>query len=362
MFEHKTYDALLSEALSYAPAGVDTRQGSIYRDALTGPLLALAAFYADLDNVIALTRIDTAPGEYLDDKGEEYAVERQPAVCATYKAVIEGTQPEDGAEFTINDIEFDLFYDDNGDPYFECVEPGEVGNGLVSGMEAVPLATIEGLIAATVGDPIVAGVEEQEDDVYRERIQERISGPAENGNKQHYKTWCEEVDGVGYAKIIPLWEGPNTVKGIIYGEDGTPASQTVIDRVQNYVDPDADGDGRGDGLGEGVAEIGAHFTAFAPSTLPMTVSATVQLADGYTLEDVQSALEDDIAEYLKDLVIESNGATSPIVRYNAIGSIILDADGVLDYTDLLLNGATSNIQPDEDEVVMLDTLSLTEAE
>ena len=325
MFEDKTYESLLAEALSYAPAGIDTRQGSIYRDALTGPILALAQFYADLDNLISLTRIDTAAEEYLDDKGVEYAVERQAAVCATYAAVIEGTPPNEGEEFIIGDLFFDIFYDDDG-------------------------------------DPIIAGANAQSDDDYRERIQESISGPAENGNKQHYKTWCESVEGVGHAKIVPLWNGPNTVKGIIYAEDGTPASATIIARVQNYIDPDDDNDGEGDGLGEGVAEIGAHFTAVAPSTLNLTVAATLTLASGYTIEMVQDDLEEAIENYLKNAVIENDDdVTEPIIRYNAIGAIFLDSEGVIDYSNLTLNGGTGNIQPDDDEVVVLNSLTITSA-
>ncbi len=362
MFEDKTYEALLAEAIAYAPANVDTRQGSIYRDALTGPLLALAQFYVDLENLVSLTRIDTAPGEYLDDKGEEYAVERQAATCASYEAVIEGTPPNDGDEFIIGEQFFDLFYDDDGNPYFECVEPGEVGNGVQEGEPAVPVASIEGLISATVGAPIIAGAEAQNDDDYRERIQERISGPAENGNKQHYKTWCESVQGVGHAKIVSLWNGPNTVKGIIYGEDGQPASDAVIARVQEYIDPDKDGDGQGDGLGDGVAEIGAHFTAVKPTVLSLTVSASIRLASGYTLDTVRETLETAIAEYLKEAVIENDDdIAEPIIRYNTIGSIIIDSEGVLDYANLLLNGATANIQPGTDEVVILDTLDVSEA-
>ena len=360
MFEDKTYEALLTDALAHAPANVDTRQGSIYRDALTGPLLALAQFYVDLDNLISLTRIDTAPGDYLDDKGEEFAVDRQAATCATYAAVIQGTPPNDGDEFIIGEQFFDLYYDDDGNPYFECVEPGEVGNGIQPGEEAIPVSSIDGLISASVGAPIDAGAEEQSDEDYRDRIRERITGPAENGNKQHYKTWCESVQGVGHAKIIPLWNGPNTVKGLIYGEDGRPASDTVIARVQNYIDPDDDNDGEGDGLGEGVAEIGAHFTAVKPTTLPLTVSATVQLASGYTIESVQDAIEEAITEYLKEAVIENDDDISePIIRYNAIGSLFMDAEGVLDYSNLLLNGATANIQPDTDEVVNLYALNLS---
>lgn len=361
MFEDKTYESLLAEAISLAPAGVDTRQGSIYRDALTGPLLALAEFYVELDNLVSLTRVDTAVDEYLDDKGEEYAVERLVATCATYHAIIEGALPEDGAEFIIGDQFFDLFYDEeDGTPYFEAVEPGEDGNGIQEGDEATPVASISGLISAKVGTPIIAGASAQSDDDYRERIQERISGPAENGNKQHFKTWCESVNGVGHAKIIPLWNGPNTVKGIIYDSDGLPASQTVINRVQDYIDPDTNGDGEGDGLGEGVAEIGCHFTAVSPTAFPLDVSATITLADGYDLETATEAVRDAIMEYLKDMAVENSTSTaSPIIRYNAIGSLIIDAEGVLDYSNLLLNGDTANVQPAMDEVCTMGELTLT---
>ena len=362
MFEDKTYENLLADALASAPAGVDTRQGSIYRDALTGPLLALAQMYVDLENLASLTRVTTAVDEYLDDKGEEYGVERQAATLARYEAIIEGAVPNEGEQFIIDDMYFDIFFYEDGTPYFECEEIGSVGNNVLAGTEAVPIGNIEGLVSATCGQLLEAAADTQSDDDYRDRIQERISGPAENGNKQHYKTWCESVFGVGHAKIIPLWNGPNTVKGLIYGEDGLPASSTVIARVQEYIDPDTDGDGEGDGLGEGVAEIGAHFTAVAPEVLPLTVSATVSLSSGYDISNVREALQESIAEYLKEAVIENDdNIAPPIIRYNAIGSIIIDTDGILDYSNLLLNGGTANIQPGTDEVCVLETLNITAA-
>ena len=360
MFENKTFENLLAQSIALAPDGVDTRQGSVYRDALTGPLLALADFYVELDNLIDLTRVDSAVDEYLDDRGEEFAVERQDPTPARYAANITGTEPEDGAEFIIGDQYFDLFYDDDGTPYFECEEVGTIGNGLIEGTEALPTTTIDGLEAASVGALIEIGTEPEDDEDYRDRIQERISGPAENGNKQHFKTWCESVNGVGHAKIIPLWNGPNTVKGIIYDDDGLPANALVIAKVQEYVDPDLDGDGEGDGLGEGAAEIGCHFTAVAPDSLSVSVSATVTLASGYDIEDATESVRAAITEYLKQVAIESSSSTtSPIIRYNAIGGLIIDAEGVLDYSNLLVNGDTANIQPDTDEVCVLGTISLT---
>lgn len=362
MFEDKTYENLLANALASAPAGVDTRQGSIYRDALTGPLLALAQMYVDLENLASLTRVDTAPGEYLDDRGEEYGVERQPATLARYAAIIVGTMPSEGEQFIIDDMFFDIFFYEDGTPYFECEEIGSVGNNVLEGTEAIAVSNIEGLESATVGALLEPAADAQSDDDYRKRIQERISGPAENGNKQHYKTWCESVPGVGHAKIVPLWKGPNTVKGIIYGEDGLPATDTIIQRVQEYIDPDLDGDGEGDGLGEGVAEIGAHFTAVAPDKIALNVSAKIMLASGYDIGTVQDALFDGISEYLRDSEIENDDSkVPPVIRYNAICGVIIHTDGVLDYSDVLLNGSIANIEPGMDEVVVLESLSIEAA-
>lgn len=362
MYEDKTYENLLANALASAPSNVDTRQGSIYRDALTGPLLALAQFYTDLNNLISLIRVDTAVGEYLDFKGEEYGIERQEATLARYAANIVGAVPNEGEQFIIDEMYFDLFYYDDGTPYFECEEIGSVGNNVIEGTEAIPIASITGLVSASVGALLEPAADEETDSDYRDRIRKHITGPAENGNKQHYKSWCESVEGVGHAKIIPLWNGPNTVKGLIYGEDGQPATSTIIARVQQYIDPDNDGDGEGDGLGEGVAEIGAHFTAVAPTQLSLTVSATVTLASGYDLSTVEESLSASIREYLKDIVINNDDNVSqPIVRYNAIGSIIIDNEGVLDYSNLLINGGTANIQPAQDEVYALETLNITAA-
>ena len=45
MFEAKTYEALLAEVLAAAPEGIDTRQGSIFYDAVSGPIMKIAKMY-----------------------------------------------------------------------------------------------------------------------------------------------------------------------------------------------------------------------------------------------------------------------------------------------------------------------------
>ena len=51
MFEGYTYERLLEEVLNNAPEEIDTRQGSIFFDAVSGVLLKVAKLYTDLDVV-----------------------------------------------------------------------------------------------------------------------------------------------------------------------------------------------------------------------------------------------------------------------------------------------------------------------
>ena len=131
---------------------------------------------------------------------------------------------------------------------------------------------IEGLISATFGAIYENGSDAEGDEALRNRVIEKIAGPAENGNKQHYKTWCESIDGVGRARIFPLWLGENTVKAVLIDTTGKPCGEAKVQEVQEYIDPADKGmtatvNGKtytiGDGLGNGVANIGAHFTAVA---------------------------------------------------------------------------------------------------
>ena len=59
MFEDYTYERLLEDVLNNAPEGIDTRQGSIFYDAVSGVLIKVAKLYTDLDLVVELSRLTT---------------------------------------------------------------------------------------------------------------------------------------------------------------------------------------------------------------------------------------------------------------------------------------------------------------
>lgn len=368
MFEGYTYEAILADVIANAPAGIDTRQGSIFYDAVSGICIQIAKMYTDINQVFQYVFLPTASGEYLDMKADEYGVERLSATPAKYLLVYEGTTPAIGARFFHNDTgKYFTVAEDEGNLLLVSEEKGTSGNDIPSGDLAVPVNTIEGLISSTFGAIYVYGTDDEMDDDLRLRIQEKIAGPAENGNKQHYKTWCESISGVGLARITPLWNGPNTVKGVLINPDGLPCSDSTVEEVQNYVDPATNGetvtiDGKtyvvGDGLGEGVANLGAHFTATAADSIDISVAFTAILANGKGTDDAEQEVADALEEYFKQLVMETAAATDVVVRITSVGAIIAGCSSIIDYSNLTLNGGTDNISPGEDGVPVVSEVTV----
>ena len=233
MFEAQTYDKVLEEILSRAPDGIDLRQGSIFYDAVAGIAFKIAKYYADLEQVFEMVFLVTATGDYLTLKAEEYAVYRQAAATAKYRIKYDGELPELGTRFFCSGQYFVLAQDDALGIYIEAEKAGTEANDIPAGTSVVPTDTQRSLTACSIVEELEPGADDEDDESLRNRVQEKIAGSAENGNQQHYKTWCESISGVGRARIVPLWAGENTVKGVLIDTEGGPASEAVVQRVQS---------------------------------------------------------------------------------------------------------------------------------
>ncbi|MDR2558881.1 MAG: baseplate J/gp47 family protein [Oscillospiraceae bacterium] len=363
MAEDRTYEGILARCLAEAPADVDTREESIFRDAVTPTARRHAEFYAVLESAFDLVFLTTAPDEYLDRGGKEHNITRRPATVAVYKYDWNGdAAPPIGSRFFANNIFFALRQSSLGELHLEAEVPGIGGNNIVPGTLAVPVENISGLAASAVGVLVTPGTDAENDDSYRARIFEKIAGPSQNGTRQHYKTWCEEVPGVGRARIIPLFGGANTVAGIIIGADGLPAVKSVLDSVQEKIDPmtlgiTIDFGGVkvpvGDGLGDGTANIGAHFAAIPPSALTINVKFNAELEAGIATEEIKTSAGIAFKEHLKDLALKTPENQAIIVRMSAISAILYTLPGLLDYNGLTLNGEASNIELSGMQVAVL---------
>ena len=363
----KSYQEILNEVLNNAPPGIDTRQGSIYYDSIAGICLTIARLYTDIETQGRLVTVVRAIGDELTEKALEYGITRHPATPAKYHFSYEGEKPPIGERFYNDDSYFILMYSDDGYYYLQAEVAGTTPL-ISSGTAAIPVNEIAGMTAATFGELIESGTEEENDDNLRSRVQEKIAGPAENGNKQHYKSWCESIDGIGHARIYPLWNGPNTVKAVLIDSSGRACSSEKVAEVQKYIDPATKGytanvDGYtytvGDGLGEGVANLGAHFTAVSARELNINISFTAVLASGYTKDLAISQVKAALTTHLENLALNVASAKNVIIRAARIGAIIIEQESILDYSNLTINGNTSNIVPGDDSIPVLGEVTIS---
>lgn len=179
----------------------------------------------------------------------------------------------------------------------------------------------------------IPGQDQEDNETAFLRYEDAILNPDTGGNKSDYSRWSLDVEGVGKVQVIPRWNGNGTVKVIAVDTEMAPASQTILDNLQETLDPGSTG------LGDGKAPLGAKVTVVAATALTVNVSATITLLAGYTLQDVTTAFTDTLKAYLKERVLESNAA----ILYNQVAGLLITTAGVTNYSNLLINSGTADI-------------------
>lgn len=242
-----------------------------------------------------------------------------------------------------------------GNVKIEAVEAGAKGNVGANSITLMPV-TIQGIVTVTNPNPTENGFEAESDASLRERYYEAIQAPSTSGNIYHYLKWSKEVVGVGAAKVFSLWNGDNTVKVTIIDSNKKPAGSSLVNDVQEYIDPKGefiDGHWTTWGTGAGQAPIGAYCTIASATDLKININCDVEEKEGYTLAQVIANITANIEKYLADIAFKQD-----YVSYAMLGSIILNTDGVKDYTQLKINNTAANINIGAEEVATLGTINI----
>ncbi|WP_144534275.1 baseplate J/gp47 family protein, partial [Bacillus pumilus] len=267
---------------------------------------------------------DTAQGEFLDRRAAEVGITRKAATSAVWSVEVspEGIRIPTGSRFYIDN----LYFQYQSDGTLKCETTGAVGNGNFAELPLLSLDNIPGLESVIFEELKIPGQEEEDDEALYERYLMRARREAVSANKAHYKKWAEEVEGVGRAKVFPLWNGEGTVKVVITDGNFDVATDLLVNKVREYIDPVP-------GEGEGQAPIGATATIESAKWKDVEVSLSVELKMDYSLEDAQQEIEEKIKSLLKSLAFEEN-----VIRMSAINDILYHADSVSDYANVLING------------------------
>lgn len=344
MFETMTYENILADMLSRVTSDVDKREGSIIYDALAPCAYQLAQTYFNLSNYIDLFYANTAVGEYLDRKSADYGIERKSSTFAVRQ--VETTGPVAiGTRWGFEDTTYRITELISTNVYkAQCEQLGVIGNQYSGTLENIDNV---GGITATLTSILTSGTDEETDDSLRARIKTYLTSPSQDGNAAQYLKWATEYEGIGTAKVFPLWNGGNTVKVAITNGQYLPAEAALVEEFQNYMDPDAAG------LGNGVAPIGSKVTITGGTQLGITISGTVTLAEGYTQAD---GAADAITDYLASITYIKSS-----VSYMRIGSVLLDCPSITDLSNLTVNAGTSDVAITGDYIPVLTSLTLTVA-
>jgi uncharacterized phage protein gp47/JayE len=332
---------------------VDTRVGSFFQMNTQGWVQEAARCY-DLmgTEMVAATFVLFSWGPYLDALAGGYEIERLAATPASGKVTFfgpEGTVIPLGTVVGVSPAVPDANLKE-----YEVTESGVIGAsgeielaveareaGLVTdagtGQVTEILSAVESSGAVTVAnaEPIFGGTDPESDEALRSRVIGAFGGRG-SGNIRAYEVWAGEHPGVGKAIVIPVWNGPGTVKVILLTSAGQPVSGTVVAEVKAELDPVA-------GKGHGKAPVGHTVTVETAAAVNVKVTAVIEFNEGFTLTGAGGTLA------MKEPILEAVAAYLSSVRsgdeavLQKVASVIAGFDAVHDIKEVKLNGSAANV-------------------
>lgn len=320
--------------------------GEFIFDILSAVAKELETAYKDLDSILDKGFAETASGKELDKKVEEYGLERKGATASSGIVTIigiEGASIVKGEMVSSDSLNF-IFQENtkilNGVAEVEvkCEIVGNAGNIPEGAIKYFP-KTLQGLQTVSNKEAFANGYDEESDEDLRQRYYVKVRTPATSGNIYHYKNWAMSVIGVGDCKIVPLWNGNGTVKVIILNSNKKAADEELINNVFNYI--------------EEQRPIGATVTVVSASEKIINISVKLSIENGYSEDVIKENIEKNIESFLASIAFQNS-----YISYAKIGAIILSSEGVQDYSNLLINNASSNININYEEVCVLGEVLL----
>lgn len=334
------------------PADIDMSEGG-HAWNMTRPTALLVAEMCEfiLPQVISLIIPEYSYDEFLDNHAKQRSLTRRAATAATGKITITGDQDTiipKGSVFStasINDepsVDYETVEDttipSSGSVTIniQCTQTGAIGN---TGANSIIFSSgkLTGISSVTNEEEITGGTETEDDESLIARILEydESQGDSYVGNIADYKRWAMSVDGVGGATPIPAQDDSGVVTIVITDQNGKPATEELCKKVYNYIM-------RPDQPESRLAPINAILSVVPPATMAIAIKATVELEEGATIESAKLSFISNLSSYLPVAMEEKE------IKYTKIFSALSAADGVNDFSDLLIgiNGSeygTNNI-------------------
>ena len=222
--------------------------------------------------------------------------------------------------------------------YLECEQSGSVGN-VKPADELVPVDYIEDYEFGELIELIQEATDDEDTEVFRNRyLLERKQGSAVSGNRAWYQKLIKAEYGVGGVKLERMTDGRRRINAYVISSGFTKPADEVITALQNVIDPiGKQGDGAGEALIFHVVDIKAV------EEVTINVSGTFELQSGIIFDDILGDLQAAVDNYINELNRTWETEEYLTVRLLRISEAMAEVSGVIDITDVKLNGVGDNI-------------------
>ena len=356
MYEDRTQDVITEEMLEDFGANVRTDVGSLAFNAVVKTASELEDVYTDLETQEDNALPDTMDLVHLIRFAAERGTTYKYATNAIVKAVFL-QEMSIGDRLSCEDYIYTITEPVEGEVLtylMECEEDGTGPNTITGQLE--PVDYIDGYNGGQIVEVSVPGTDDEDEEVFRARVIGSYTSLAFGGNKADFRQYIDSLSGIGGCKVKR--RDPNSEYINIYIIDSSfgAASSPLVAIVQDLVDPT-----QSQGEGDGKAAVNQKVIIQSAGAVTINVSATLTLDTGYDIEEIAPQVPEKIEAYLLDMrkKWESNEQTEDVVRIARVEAAILTIEGVLDVTDMLLNGAASNVGISWTNIPSLGTVTVS---
>ena len=344
MFSNQTYEVIKQRILDNINIDIDKREGSFTQNIISPLSQELAKFYIEQEDLVNMAFVRNGFFNYLDDKCWEYGIDRKIGTSAVGEVIFEGednTSISNGTVIYHNDLYYVVLNDadiKNGEAEL-IVEAYEMGKryNVIKNTEFALKENIQGVTRVYAKEDFKGGTDTETDEELRDRYFDTIKKSYTSGNVAHYEAWTTEVSGVGLCKVYPLKNGNGTVEVVITDSNMLGASSELIESVKANI--------------EEKRPIGANVSVVSATEKAINITANITLASGYSVEEVKSEFTKKVTEYLKDISFKSS-----YISNARLGNLLLDTNGVFDYTEFKINNLSTNVALSDIEVPKLGTI------
>lgn len=351
--EAQSFDYWLNLMLDNVPDDLDKREGSIIYDAIAPAAMVSAQQSLSLAEILRQTYIKTAQGEFLDYRAVEHGTSRYAATNTEVKARF---NDDDGKPVNVevgdrfaSIAESPIFYtvikaNDDGTAEMQAEEAGTSANSYLG--QILPVTPNDNLAWAEIIEITIPARDEENDEHLRARLLNTNSWVAYGGNVADYLDMTSKISDVGATQVYPVWNGAGTVKLVILNNDLMPASQTLIKKVKEEIDPE-----ESTTQGYGLAPIDHRVTVVAPETFKVDIAMNVTIADSANVDTIKANIKTSLEEFFKSLrkdwsiVNPTVGRGYSMIIYRSkILSKVMMIEGVANATMPRLNGKDEDLQ------------------